>query len=78
MILIAKLFFEDKNASGLYMSNPTVPQTELQWAKNKFITKRLIELIPFKMHPQQDQQQMEAKMFRQSAIFRALITMYLE
>ncbi|WP_341278990.1 polymorphic toxin-type HINT domain-containing protein [Paenibacillus sp. FSL H8-0537] len=37
--LNSKTIFEDKNASGLYMSNPTVPQTEQQWAKKQIYNK---------------------------------------
>ncbi len=35
----SKTIFEDKNASGLYMSNPNVPQTELQWAQKQIYNK---------------------------------------
>ncbi len=31
--------FEDKNASGLYMDNPDVPQTEQEWAKKQIYKK---------------------------------------
>ncbi|WP_248930461.1 hypothetical protein [Paenibacillus hamazuiensis] len=37
--LKSKTIFEDKNASGLYMENPTVPQTEQQWAKKQIYNK---------------------------------------
>ena len=36
---IRKIIYEEKDASGLYISNPTVPQTEAQWAENQIYNK---------------------------------------
>ena len=36
---IEKIIYEDKNASGLYIDNPAVPQTEEQWATKQILKK---------------------------------------
>ncbi len=39
MNFIEKIIYEDKNASGLYIDNPAVPQTEEQWATKQILKK---------------------------------------
>lgn len=34
-----KVIYEDKNARGLYIENPDVPQTESQWANKQILKK---------------------------------------
>lgn len=34
-----KVIYEDKNARGLYIENPDVPQTETQWANKQILKK---------------------------------------
>lgn len=36
---VNKIIYEDKTANGLYIDNPTSPQTEAQWASDKILTK---------------------------------------
>lgn len=36
---LRKTIYEDKNASGLYMDNPSVSQTEQQWAEKQILGK---------------------------------------
>lgn len=38
-----KVIYEDKNARGLYIENPDVPQTESQWANKQILKKVRIE-----------------------------------
>lgn len=33
------MIYEDKNAKGLYIENPDVPQTETQWANKQILKK---------------------------------------
>lgn len=37
------MIYEDKNARGLYIENPDVPQTETQWANKQILKKVRIE-----------------------------------
>ena len=36
---VKSIIYEDKNAKGLYMDNPDVPQTEEQWAQKQILKK---------------------------------------
>lgn len=44
---VNKIIYEDKTANGLYIDNPTVPQTEAEWADDKILikTKQKIDAI---------------------------------